>query len=129
MRADYLRYGVARPGWIGVTAKPSDNDEASGAVRINGLAEDSPAAHSGLQDGDVLLQVGRRDIHRFGDLCDASFYLTADETVPITVRRGDKEVTVKVQTADPPGLPLIATPPKGIDSDGMKLALPNVVPR
>ena len=53
----------------------------------------------------MLLRVGGRDIHKFGDLRDASFYLTADETVPITVRRGDKEMTVKVQAADPPGGP------------------------
>ncbi len=125
VRADYLHYGVPRPGWIGVNARASDDDEEHGVVQINGLAEDSPAANCGLQDGDVLLRVGQKDIHKFGDLRDASFFLTADESVPITVRRGDKEVTVKVEAADPPGSPLVAAPPK--DSDGgVKLALPNV---
>ena len=73
VRADYLRYGVPRPGWIGVTAKAADNDEEHGAVQVNGLAEDSPASHCGLQDGDVILRVGKKDIHKFGDLRDASF--------------------------------------------------------
>ena len=125
VRADYLRYGVPRPGWIGITAMPANGDEEHGEVQVNGLAEDSPVAHSGLEDGDVLMRVGRRTIQKFADLRDASFYLTADEAVPITVRRGDKEVTVKVQACDPPGGPLTAAPPKGIDSDGVKLALPS----
>ena len=126
VRADYVRYGVPRPGWIGVTAKPVDGDEEHGAVRVQDLADDSPAAHCGLQDGDVLVRVGRTAIHKFGDLRDASFYLTADEQVPITVQRGDQEVTIKVQAADPPGGPPVATPPKGIEGDGVRLALPNV---
>ena len=126
VRADYLRYGTTRPGWIGVTAKPADGDEEHGAVRVDALADDSPAAHSGLQNGDVLLQVGHTAIHKFGDLRDASFYLTADESVPITVERDGQEVTLKVHAADPPGGPPVATAPRGIEGNGIKLALPNV---
>ena len=126
VRADYVRYGVPRPGWIGVTAKPDDNDEEHGAVRVKDLADDSPAATCGLQNGDVLLRVGKTAIHKVGDLGDASFYLTADEQVPITVMRGDQEITVKVHAADPPGGPPVATPPPGMDINGVRLAMPSV---
>ena len=126
VRADYMHYGVPRPGWVGVTVKVADGDEEHGTVLVSALAEDSPAAHSGLLDGDVLLKVGQTPIHKVTDLGDASFYLTADETVPITVRRGDKEITMKVLAADPPGGPPVMTPPKDLDYHGMRLVMPTI---
>jgi serine protease Do len=101
VRADYLRFGQARPGWIGVNVKPV-GDDPNGEVQVAQLTEDTPAAKCGLKAGDILLRVGDTPIHSFGDVRDAAFYLTADEQVPITVRRGDRDITVKAMAADLP---------------------------
>ena len=122
-----LRFGTTRPGWIGVTAKPvSGNDEESEVI-VEGLAYGSPAIESGLKVGDTLLRVNNTLIHRFGDLRDASFYLTADELVPITVERDGKEVTVSVRAADPPGESLALPPLGGSQGSSPSLTLP--IPR
>jgi serine protease Do len=105
VRADYLRFGELRPGWIGVNVKPV-GDDPNGEVQVDQVAEDTPAANCGLKTGDILLRVGNTQIHDFGDVLDASFYLTADEQVPITVRRGDKDITLKAMAADPPSASL-----------------------
>ena len=105
VRADYLRYGRACPGWIGMNAGPADGDDDQDAVKVLNVAEDAPAARSGLQEGDIITKFGETAIHHFADLRNASFFVTADEKVPITVLRGDKEITVEVRAANPPGLP------------------------
>jgi serine protease Do len=125
VRADYLRFGEARPGWIGVTVQPV-GDDPDGEVQVAQLAEDTPAAHSGLQPGDILVRVGTTPIHRFGDLRDASFYLTADEMVPITVRRGNEQITVRARAVDPPdAIVPLPHPPKDIFNGSPRVALPN----
>ena len=127
VRADYLRFGRVRPGWIGVIAKPvGDADDESG-VRVDDVANDSPALHGGLENGDLLITVGRTPIHKFADLRDASFFMTADETVPIVVQRGDKQLTIQTHAVDPPGAsialpPLISNQAPGINT---KLDLPD----
>ena len=124
VRMDYLRFGQLHPGWIGVTAKPVDEEDEDASVRVDQLNEDSPAAHSGLKEGDVLRRVGRTNIHHLADLRDASFFLTADEKVPIEVTRDGQEVTVTVQAAAPPGVS-ISLPPALMSDSGMgRLTLP-----
>ncbi len=110
VRADYLRFGRVRPGWVGVYVKPVGGEEEETGVCVDELAAESPAAKSGLENGDIVLRVGQTPIHRFADLRDASFFMTADETVPIVVRRGGKELTVQTHAADPPSASM-ALPP------------------
>ncbi len=110
VRSDYLRFGKVRPGWIGVTAKPVGNEDEEG-VRVEDLADESPAAHSGLEDGDLLVSVGQTPIRKFADLCDATFFMTADETVPIVVQRGEAKLTIQTHAVDPPGATSMALPP------------------
>ena len=125
VRADYLRFGQPRPGWIGVTVQPVGGDP-NGEVEVSDLAEDTPAANSGLKAGDILEQVGNTPIHKFGDLRDASFYLTADEMVAITVRRGDQQITVRALAIDEPGTTLpMPHPPRDIFNSSPRVALPN----
>jgi S1-C subfamily serine protease len=59
------------------------------------------------------LRIGTVDIHSPPDVVNASFFLTADQNVPITVLRDGKELTITVTAADHPGvlqqkLPLFA---------------------
>src|SRR5438034_9704197 len=66
-------------------------------AEVTEILDSTPAANSGIQPGDILLQVGRREIHQPDDIIDASFFLTAGESVPITVMRGEEKMTFNVR--------------------------------
>lgn len=125
VRSDYLRFGKPRPGWIGVTARPVDSDDENGQIAVESVAEHSPArGEDGLKEGDILSKIGRMPVQRFADLRDASFFLTADEMVPIVVQRNGKEHTLHVRAGDPPGESMSLPPTREPDSSPGILALP-----
>ena len=100
IRSDFVRFGEARHGWIGVNdVSPASQQVDGSRAMVTQVAEDAPAARAGLKAGDVLLQVGKKRIIDPEDVFDASFYITAGDTVPITVVRGDKKITLEVQAA------------------------------
>src|SRR6266571_1336424 len=102
IRSDYVRFGEARHGWIGINVA-----EAKTPV------EGTPAAESGVKPGDILLQVGRKQVREPEDVLDASFFITAGDSVPITVMRGNEKLTFNVQADFHPASqrpPLIASP-------------------
>jgi len=61
------------------------------------IRENTPAAGSGLQPGDILLQVGKIPVHQAEDVIDASFFISAGDSVPITIMRRDEKLTFTVQ--------------------------------
>lgn len=102
VRTDYVRFGEVRPGWVGVNVVETDDRVHDSSVVIRSFAEGSPGADSGLQPGDVLVQIGSIRIHSPADVLNASFFLTADEDVPITVLRDGKEISVTVTATEHP---------------------------
>jgi serine protease Do len=94
VHSDVVRFGEARPGWLGIRFDKSDASDNQ--IEVQGFVEDSPAAKSGIQPGDIILQVGDRKISSLDDVLNAAFYLTAGEEVPLTVSRGGQPVEVKV---------------------------------
>jgi S1-C subfamily serine protease len=44
-----------------------------------------------LEVGDILLQIDDRRIQKPEDVVDASFFITAEDTVKVTVMRGDTQ--------------------------------------
>jgi serine protease Do len=99
IRRDYVRFGDARPGWIGVDVREAAQPVAGSTAEMTQIRESAPAAESGLRPGDILLQVGNVAIRQPEDVIDASFFLSAGDSVPITVMRGDKKLTFQVQAA------------------------------
>jgi len=104
VRTDYVRFGEVRPGWVGVSVIVGDEPVHNSTAVIQSFAEGSPAIDSGLQEGDVLLRIGTVEVRSPSDVVNASFFLTAEEDVPITVVRDGKEITVTVTAADHPGI-------------------------
>src|SRR6202790_2917147 len=102
IRTDYVRFGEVRPGWVGVNVVESDEPEHDSNVVIQSFAEGSPGIDSGLQPGDVLIRIGATESHPPPPLVNASFFLNADEDVPITVLQVGKEVSVTVTAAEHP---------------------------
>jgi Trypsin-like serine proteases, typically periplasmic, contain C-terminal PDZ domain len=101
IRADYVRFGEVRPGWVGVNIEDGDKEFRQSRVVITGFAENSPATEIGLQPGDILMEVGSVKIHSTADVRNASFFLSADQKVSISVCRDGQKLTFDVI----PGLP------------------------
>jgi serine protease Do len=118
IRSDFVRFGEARHGWIGVNnVSPASHEVDGSRAMVTQVADDTPAAHSGIKEGDVLLQVGKKKITDPEDIFDASFYITAGDIVPITVMRGNQKITFEVQAAMHPASPT-----------GVVLASPGIIP-
>jgi serine protease Do len=118
IRSDFVRFGEARHGWIGVNnVSPASKEVDGSRAMVTQVADDTPAARSGIKDGDVLLQVGKKKITDPEDVFDASFYITAGDVVPITVMRGDQKMTFHVQAAMHPA-----------SRTGLMVASPGTIP-
>jgi serine protease Do len=96
IRSDYVRFGEVRHGWIGANVAEAKTEAEGSRAEVTDILA-SPAADSGMKPGDILLQVGRTKVREPEDVLDASFFITAGETVPITVHRGSETITFNVQ--------------------------------
>jgi serine protease Do len=61
---------------------------------VRGVEEDGPAARAGLEEGDLLVAAGERELHTFDDLAEALESSTG--TIELRVLRGTEERTVSV---------------------------------
>ena len=96
--------GTVRRGWLGVRIQNVDEDIAAslglkgpqGAL-ISEVTAGGPAAAAGLQAGDAILKVGSNDIADSRDLARKVADIAPDQTVDVIVRRGNRDVTIKVK--------------------------------
>ena len=118
IRSDFVRFGEARHGWIGVHQFSEAPKAAAGSrVEITQVVDDTPAAQSGIKPGDILLQLGQKKVTEPEDVFDASFYVTAGDVVPVTVMRGNEKRIFHVRAALHPD-----------SKTGMLLASPGTIP-
>lgn len=125
IRNDYVRYGEVRHGWIGINVAEADHEVSGSRAEMTQIIDETPAKDCGVKPGDILLQVGTKPVHQPEDVIDASFFITAGETVPIVVQRGEERMTFSVKADFHPAsqhVPVIASPlsprqalPLGID--------------
>ena len=115
IRNDFVRFGEARHGWIGANVTEAAAPVEGSRAVTKDIMNDTPAAESGMKAGDVVLQIGRTEVHEPEDILDASFFLTAGDVVPITVMRDNEKITFNVRAelhpASQPRPPLLAAPP------------------
>ena len=97
IRTDFVRFGEARHGWIGINVEAASTAVEGSRAQMTEIMEGTPAVGSGVKAGDILLQVGNTQIHEPEDVIDASFFLSAGDTVPITVMRGNEKLTINIQ--------------------------------
>ncbi len=96
IRNDFVRFGEARHGWIGIEVTEAEKQVQGSRAEMAQIMDDTPATGSGVQAGDILLQVGAKPIHEPDDVIDASFFITAGDTVPITVLREGEKMTFDI---------------------------------
>ncbi len=113
IRRDFVRFGEARHGWIGINVSQAPASVGGSRAEMTEIMSGTPAADCGAKAGDILLQVGRTKVCEPEDVLDASFFITAGDIVPITVMRGNEKLTFNVQADFHPASqrpPLIAAP-------------------
>jgi serine protease Do len=109
IRSDFVRFGQARHGWIGINVSEAAQPVEGSRAEMTQIMEQTPAARSGVKSGDILLQVGQKKITQPEDVLDASFYITAGDTVPIIVIRGKQKMTFEVRATFHPATKNIPT--------------------
>lgn len=97
IRNDFIRFGEARHGWIGINVAQADKPVEGSTAEMTEVLKDTPAYGSGIKAGDILLEVGKTKVHQPEDVIDASFFITAGDTVPITVLRGNEKLTFDIK--------------------------------
>src|SRR6266496_2326818 len=132
IRSDFVRFGEARHGWVGINVSEAAQPVEGSRAEMTQIMEETPAARSGIKPGDILLQVGQKKVTQPEDVLDASFFVTAGDTVPITVMRGNQKLTFHVQATLHPASrtgPLLASPATPAGNQAIPLSLSSEVPR
>lgn len=136
IRTDYVRFGEVRHGWVGINVSDAGKVIDGSRAEMTDILPDTPAAESGIKAGDILLKVGNKEVRQPEDVLDASFFISAGDTVPITVVRNGEKLTFSVQADFHPGtrtvpvdryghkLPMAA----GLDNRAMRLSAPSSKP-
>ena len=132
IRGDFMRFGEARHGWVGINVSLARQPVEGSLAEMTQIMQDTPAARSGIKAGDILLQVGRKKVTQPEDVLDASFFITAGDVVPITVMRGHQKLTFNVQATMHPasrtGLLLAAPGTPAMNQQAVPLSLGSDVP-
>ncbi|MEY2564786.1 MAG: serine protease Do [Verrucomicrobiota bacterium] len=125
IRNDFVRFGEARHGWIGINVAEAEKFTEGSRAQMTEIMRDTPAFGSGVKTGDILIQVGATKVHEPEDVIDASFFITAGDTVPIVVVRGEEKLTFEVQADFHPAshhAPRLASP--GMNGAPLRLDSP-----
>jgi serine protease Do len=134
IRSDVVRFGEVRRGWIGAAVgEAKDSVEGSHTV-VTDILGPVTASDGGMRVGDMLLRVGKIDVHDPEDVIDASFFITAGDSVPITVIRDGKNMTLTIEADFHPmsqrGGMIFSALPQGTLNRGIPLSLqPQSVPQ
>ncbi|MEM8506830.1 MAG: trypsin-like peptidase domain-containing protein [Bacteroidota bacterium] len=100
---DLLEYGKVQKGILGISALNKSSpqareeglDEIDG-VYVSGVAEDSGAAAAGIQEGDIIKQVGTVRVSKFSELTGYLSSKRPGDEVKVIVDRNGKRLTLPV---------------------------------
>ena len=102
VRDDLIFSGNVEYGWFGITTTRKLNDNNGFDVVVQDLLENSPAAKSKLNVGDIIRKIDGEEIKKPGDLANTAFFARPDNIVEFLVLRGDKEFKIPVQVEKRP---------------------------
>jgi len=111
-----VKEGVVRRGWIGVEPAELSPElmetfgvKARRGVLITGVLQNGPAAQAGVRPGDVIMEVGGKDVSNVSELLTTVAALKPGSPSPVKVQRRDDNVTLNIT----PGLrPKPSAPPQ-----------------
>jgi serine protease Do len=129
IRNDFVRFGEPRHGWIGINVTEAPVAVEGSRAEMTKVMEGTPAVASGIKAGDILLQVGKTKVHEPEDVLDASFFISAGDTVPITVMRGREKLTFNVQADFHPAAQNSSVPDSLEPRQALPIKLDSIVKR
>src|SRR4051812_41838615 len=129
IHSDFVRFGEPRHGWVGINVSEAPKEVEGSRAEMTKIMDGTPAADSGVKEGDILLQVGKTKVQEPEDVLDASFYITAGDTVPITVMSGDQKLTFDVQADFHPAAQTSSIATSDSKHQGMPIKLDSIVQR
>jgi len=101
--ADIRSCGYVKHGWAGVGVVEGHNPAADAkAVLVSQLYSNTPAALSGLKQGDQVIAIGKRPVTDPRDILDAAFFARVGDTVPVTVLRNGTECKFSIKVVERP---------------------------
>ncbi len=83
---------------MGFTPDRGDGDEQPG-IGVAGVADGGPAEKAGMKTGDRIIAIDKKPIKDFMDYVKAVQPFSPGDEVEVTVRRGDRDVILKVTFA------------------------------
>lgn len=111
IRNDYVRYGEVRHGFLGITIARNTVIDSTSQPRVEVLDVEGPATSAGLKKGDYIVKVGQVQMQHPEDFLDASFFLTAGDSVPVEICRDNQSQTINVTAVDHPAGDKTRQPP------------------
>jgi serine protease Do len=104
---DLIAHGKARQPWIGVridepSSDPNDRGSLTRGAVVSQVIPDSPAEKAGIRKGDVLVRSRDRTLRNLYDWEAEQLDLRVGDDVPLTLRRGGRDLEVHVTVADRP---------------------------
>jgi len=101
LHQDYIRFGEPSPGRLGLRVQPAGVASGAGSTaEVRQVDEGGPADEAGIRVGDVIEQIGTHPIRTPEDLLNACFYLTAGESLEMTVGRHGETITARLKAAE-----------------------------
>ncbi|WZO99079.1 M20/M25/M40 family metallo-hydrolase [Isosphaeraceae bacterium EP7] len=97
--------GGADPARLSVTVylgTMPDYADGTKGVKLAGVREGSPAEKGGLQGGDIIIEFGGKPIGTINDYMESMGRYKPDDEVVIKVKRGEKDVDLKVKLGKRP---------------------------
>ena len=102
--SDLINYGTVVRPWIGMTVQALDSTLASylniqdKGILVKSVEADSPAALSGIQEGDIILSINGKRISDVNDYRSMVTTLSSDQTITVEFNREGKRSTATLKT-------------------------------
>ena len=103
--SDLIQYGEVIQAWIGITIQNLDARVAQylkfphkKGVIVKAVESQSPAADSGLREGDIILSIGNKKITSITDYHSATKSLPAGDVLETHIWRSGKKHTLAIKT-------------------------------
>ncbi len=107
---DLMKTGNVSRGWLGVQIQPVDKDiadslgltSAKGAI-VSEAQADGPALAAGIKSGDVITAIDGKQVASPRELAKLIGGIAPGKTIEVTLWRGGKSETVKLELGTLPG--------------------------
>lgn len=101
---DLLEHGAVRRPWVGIRPRGAADPRAlvSQGMIVDQVTPGSPAARAGVRPGDVIVAARGRPVRNVFDWEGRLLDLRVGEELPIRIRRGREELTLRLRVADLP---------------------------